>query len=223
MKEDIIQNIKAKILELKSEDKAILDIPAYPGLTQLLEIEDSNFQPTYYIPDTISILLRKAKENEQYYYFITKLLTRWTQRYIDIRLLNKIFVEKEFSKAKIEFITKEDVDEKVYSFCYKNFVSKDLVVELSPKFNLIGDIIGKILGFAKISETPILMMNQRLVREVKKSIPILDAANMFVDQKQKFFSKIIPLERIRGIRWFIGITVGTIINPVGFILTVIDP
>jgi len=221
--DDIINDIKAQLLELDRERRAILDISVYPELHKMLETGRFDFSPTYYFPDTIAKLLSMAKENEQYYYFITKLFSRWTQRYIDIRLLNEILVEKEFPQAKIELITKEVVDEKVYSFCYENFVSKDLVVELSPKFNLIGDIIGKMLGFAKKSKTPILMKNQRLVRDVKKLIPIFDAANMFVDQKQSFFSRILPLERTRGIRWFIGITVGTMINPIGFVLAVIDP
>jgi len=221
--DDIIYDIKSQLLELDRERRAILDVSVYPELHKMLEARRFDFSPTYYFPDTIAKLLSMAKENKQYYYFTTRLLTRWTQRYIDLRMLDKIFVEKEFPQAKIELITKEIIDEKVYSFCYENFVSKDLIVELSPEFNLVGDIIGKILGFAKKSKTPILMMNQRLVRDIKKLIPIFEAANTFVDQKQRFFGNIIPLERTRGIRWFIGITVGTMVNPVGFVLAVIDP
>jgi hypothetical protein len=112
----------------------------------------------------------------------------------------------------------------VYSFCYENFISKDLLVEFSPEFNLVGDIIGKILGFAKKSKYPILMLNQRLVRDIRRLIPIFDTANMFIDEKQKFFGKFIPhLEKTRGIRWFIGITIGTLVSQVGFVLAVIDP
>lgn len=222
--ENMISHIENRVLKLEGRSRAILDISVYPELSRILEIKKSNFYPTYYFPDTIVDLLLKAKANDQYYYFMTRLFTRWTQRYIDFKILDKIFVKKEFPQAKIELITKEMIDMKVYSFCCKNFVSKDLVIELSPEFNLVGDIIGKILGFAKKSETPILMMNQRLVRYAKKLIPVFETANMFVDEKQRFFRKFIPhLENTRGIRWLIGITVGIAVNPVGFVFMVVDP
>lgn len=221
--ESITGDIKSRVLGFDKESKAIIDISVYPELGKMLEIGRTDFQQTYYFPDTITKLVLKAKENEQYYYFITKLLTRWTHKYIDFKMIDKIFIEKEFPMAKIELITEDIIDKEVYSFCYKNFVSKDLVIEFSPRFNLVGDLIGKILGFAKKSKTPILMMNQRLVHDVKKLIPTFDTANMFVDRKQRFFGKFIPLKRTRGVRWFVGITVGTMVSPVGFILAVIDP
>lgn len=221
--EDIVQDIKTRFFELEGENKSILDISVYPELPQLLNIKRLEFTPIYYVPDTIPFLLSKAKENEQYYYFLSKLFTRWTQRYIDLRLLNKVLVEKQTDQIKFELITKEMIDKEVYDFCYQKLVAKDLLVELSPEFNLVGDIIGKILGFAKRHKTPILMLNQRLVRYIKKEIPIFDTANMFVDKKQQIFSNFIPLRRTRGIRWFIGITIGTAISPVGFVLAVIDP
>lgn len=221
--DNIISDIKSQLLELDRDSRAILDVSVYPELYKMLEARQLDFSPTYYFPDTIAKLLSVAKENKQYYYFITRLLTRWTQRYIDFEMLDKIFIGKGFPQAKIKLITEDIIDKRVYSFCYENFVSKDLVIEFSPEFNLVGDIIGKILGFAKKSKTPILLMNQRLVRDVRRLIPIFETANAFVDQKQKFFGRFIPLERTRGIRWFIGITVGTMVNPIGFVLAVIDP
>ena len=137
--------------------------------------------------------------------------------------MNKVFIEREYDILKFELITKEMIDMETYDSCYHKIVEKDLLIELSPEFNLIGDIVGKMLGFAKRSKAPILMLNQRLVRFIKKEIPIFDTANMFVDKKQQFFSRFIPLKRSRGVRWFLGITVGTAISPIGFILAVIDP
>lgn len=222
---DLEKNIKNRVIEFEKENKVILDISVYPELKKVLENQRSeNFNNSYYFPDTIAKLLLKAKENSQYYYFMTKLFTRWTQRYIDFSILNRIFIKKEFPEGKIKLITEDIIDEEVYSFCYENFISKDLMVDLSLEFNLIGDILGKVLGFAKKSKTPILMLNQRLVNDIKRLIPVFDTANTFVDKKRTFFRKFMPhLERTRGIRWFIGITVGTVISPAGFVLTVIDP
>jgi len=221
----MVSDIEDTILKLEGESRAILDISVYPRLSRMLETQRLDFYPTYYFPDTIANLLLRAKEDERYYRFILKLFSRWMPKCksIDLDLLNNIFIKKEFPRAKIELITKEIVDGETYSFCYENFVCDDLVVELSPKFNLLGDMIGKILGFAKKSGSPILMMNQRLIRDVRGVIPIFETANMFVNRKQKFFSKFIPIKKTRGARWFIGITIGSKIGPVGFVFAVIDP
>lgn len=222
--DNIIQSITNMIKGFEHENRVVLDISVYPELSKIVEIQRRlDITPVYYIPDTIPLLLRKAKENEQYYFFLSKLFTKWTHRLVDLRLLNKVFIEKEYDILKFELITKEMIDIKTYDFCYHEIVEKDLLIELSSEFNLIGDIVGKILGFAKKSKVPILMLNQRLVRYIKKEIPIFDTANMFVDRKQQFFSRFIPLKRSRGVRWFLGITVGTAISPIGFVLAVIDP
>ena len=222
--DNLISNVKGRILELGGESKAILDISVYPELSWIPDPTRLNFFPTYYFPDTIANLFLRAKENKQYHYFMTKLFTRWTKRAIDFKALDKTFFKKELPPAKIELITKEMVDRKVYSFCYENFVYKDFIVELSPRFNVVGDIIGKMLGFAKQSKAPILMTNQRLVRDVKKLIPILETANIFVDKKQRLWGRFRPiLKNTRGVRWLIGITVGTVISPAGIVFAVIDP
>ena len=220
----VSSNIRDKVLELEGEKRAILDVSTYPALGRMSQTNLPGSFVTYYVPDTIAKLLSRGKEDRQYYYFMTRLFTRWTRRYIDLGILDRMFIERKYPGAKVELITEEIVDKEVYSFCYKNFVSKDLIVELSPKFNLVGDIIGKILGFAKKSGVPILMMSQRLVRDVKVLIPIFEAANTFFDHKHSFFVRLIPgIERTRGIRWIIGITIGVAISPVGFVLAVIDP
>ena len=222
--DNIIHNITNTFKGFEHENRVVLDISVYPELSKFVETRRrSDITPVYYVPDTIPRLLRKAKENEQYYFFLSKLFTKWTYRLIELRLLNKIFIEKEYDVLKFELITKEMVDMNIYEFCYQKIVKKDLLIELSSEFNLIGDIVGKILGFAKRSKIPILMLNQKLVSFIKRGIPIFDTANIFVDKKQQFLSKFIPLKRTRGVRWFLGITVGTAISPLGFILTVIDP
>ena len=224
MNENMIPDINERIKELKSENKAILDISVYPEFSTTYENLTLDEVSTYYIPDTLPTLLKKAKANLQYSYTLSRLLMRWTQRSVDLKSLEEIFTEKKFHGSKIEFITKELVDQKVYSFCYENFAPEDFLVEFSPKLNLLGDIIGKILGFAKKTKYPILMLNQRLKREIEGVIPIFNTANMFIDQKERFFSRIIPyLRETRGVRWFIAFTVGAEVSPVGFVLAIVDP
>ena len=217
-KDDIIQNIESEIEGLQKKNHVILDISSYPELTRLVNMAKLDFSKTYYVPDTIVELLNKDK-----YYFITRLFNKWTRRDIDLMLLKEVLTKKEDKPLNVKIITKEMVDLETYNFCYNTVVEKDLVLETSPEFNLLGDIIGKILGFAKKKSAPILMSNQRLARFIKKDIPIFYAANVFIDKKQEFFSKFIPLKKTRGVRWFIALTIGTFLSPVGFILAVIDP
>lgn len=102
-------------------------------------------------------------------------------------------------------------------------------MEFSPKLNIIGDIIGKILGYALKTKTLILMVNQRLVKLVK-SIPVF--LNNTLKLKQEFLAKRIPyLDYGRGVRFYIGIILemgGSVIpiplaNEVGYFLMVLDP
>jgi len=228
-----LPRIKEMILGLEEKNEAILDISAYPELGRILQASTLDTYPTtYFLPDTIDKLLSVARRNPQYYYFLTKLFTRWTQRYIDFRILGKALAEKEQPHVNIQLITEEMIDRETYLLCYEKFVAKDLFVELSPRLNLVGDIIGKMLGFAKKSRVPILMMSRRLIREIREEIPIFETANMFADSKRRMFQRLIPnLEKTRGIRWFVAFTVeivgfsvaGPVAAPLGFVLTIMDP
>lgn len=123
------------------------------------------------------------------------------------------------------------VDIETYNYLYEHLISKDLVISFSSELNLLGDIIGKIIGFAKKAGTYILMMNRRLMRYARETIPVLEVpARAIIEDKQNFFRKLIPgLESARGIRWFIGFTVEILnpiypqLTPIGIMLQVFDP
>jgi len=221
--ETMVSEIKERALELEHEERAILDISTYPDLSRTRQSMLGS-HPTYYVPDTIAKLFFKAKEDRRYYYYMTRLFMRSTRRYIDLDMLDGMFSRKEHFEARVELITEEMVDKRVYSFCYENFVSKDLILELSPRFNLVGDIIGKILGVCQKSRAPILMTTGRLVSDVRRLIPIFETANAFIDTKRTFFHRFIPgIEETRGVRWIIGITIGIAYPQVGIALAIIDP
>jgi len=219
----IIREIKEKIETAANE--VILDVSTFPELDKIVKIRRIDFKPVYYIPDTIYKLFTKAEKDIQYYQFITDLFRKWTTRTVDFNLLYKIFREKKINEMKFELITRDMVDSEVYKFCYEKLRDKNLIVELSPETNVLGDVIGKILGFAKKSQVSILMLNRKLVTLIRGVIPVFDAANTFVDKKQEFFSRFIPVKRARGVKWFIGIAIGlTLTNhPAGVVLAIIDP
>lgn len=220
---DVFKEIEEKISTPSKE--AILDISVFPELNKIVEVSRFDFKPVYYIPDTVYKLFIKAKTDVQYYQLITDLFRKWTTRSIDFRLLSRISHEKEIGGIRFVPITKEMVDMEVYEFCYERFVDEKLFAELSPRTNVLGDIIGKILGFAKRSKIPILMLNRKLATMVRGVIPVFDATNIFVDKKQKFFSAFIPVKRTRGVRWFICLVINLTLpsNPAGVVLAVVDP
>lgn len=198
----LCEKLDRLLVELDKKNEAIIDISVYPELIKMRGKND--LYPTYYFPDTIKKLIL---QEEKYKEFLQRLIRKWTKRYVDFELLKNIFIKEGIPWARIKVITKDMVDEEVYSFCYEKFTLKELEISFSPKFNLLGDLIGKILGFAKKSGIPILMRNQTLVRFVKKSIIGVFGFNIFVDKKQEILEKYIPLRKTRFIRWLIGVAI----------------
>jgi hypothetical protein len=210
-------------------DQLILDLSTYPFLEKIITKSAQNNQQIYCIPDTLPLLLIKAKGNPQYYSYITKLFLKWTKREIDIQYFSEIFHDSSRLPNNIKLIGKDDVDPEIYNYCYQNIVIKELTVEFSPKFNIIGDLIGKMLGYAKKTKTPILMFNQRLVK-IAKSFPVL--LNNSLKLKQEFLVKRLPhLEYGQGIRFYIGfiLEIGNsfisipLAREAGYILIILDP
>ena len=199
----------------------ILDISTLPFLRDILKAKPK----TVWLPDTLEKLLALAKEKEEYHETLVRLFKQWTRRKIDIDMLSKIIFEKKFEEVEIKLITIEDVDKRVYGRFLEKLVRKGLRIEFSKLLNLLGDIVGKIIGGAKKLKCAILLANRALLRLAKKLIPILDAANVLVNAKTDFLERNLhlPLRRTRGVRWLIGITVGVVISPVGIVLGVLDP
>lgn len=220
---------KNDIFRKLNPSQSILDLSTFPFLEKIISKNEHHPFQQYCIPDTIPLLLSKARDNPQYYSYITKLFLKWTSRDVDIQYLSELFQDLSQLPKNIKIIGKNDIDTEIYAYCYENIEIKDLVVEFSPKFNIIGDIFGKLLGYARKTKTPILMFNQRLVR-LAKSIPVL--LNDTLKLKQDFLAKRMPyIDYGRGIRFYIGIILemgGLVIpiplaNEVGYILMVLDP
>lgn len=214
-----------KALENQIEkNEAIFDLSVFPILDILVQTGAGDKPLIIYIPDTVERLFIEAHKNPRYYYILGKLFSRWTRRKIDIELVEKILMGKDLGNIKIKTITKELIDVEIYNFCYEKFSAEDLITEFSPEFNILGDIIGKTLGAAHKLKVPIVMMNRRLVSEIRHIVPVFDTANAYQNKKVSLFERYIPhLRRSRGVRWILGITVGTLVTPIGFVLTLLDP
>jgi len=234
-KDNLIQTIQTnnsfeKYIENQIEsNSAILDISILPFFHKILEA-DRKTTITIYIPDTIKKLVLQGEQNRQYYFYLTKLISRWTTREVDINFLHKIMTMKEekfreeYKNIKLQYIDFKDYNEIIYNSCIENIIEKEFLIELSPEFNVLGDVIGKILGAAQKLKLPVLMVNRRLMIEARKAIPVLDAANIIVQKKMEFFESLIPgLRRTRGMKFFIGVIVGHFVSPLGYVLTVLDP
>lgn len=195
-------------LETHYKGKFVLDVSALPDLKQILtSINETNKSVVIYIPDTFQKLLDKSQENHQYYFLLTNLIRRWTIRTPDIDFLQKVIKEKKFGSITIEVATIEDVDEELYYFLYEKIRSEDFVTHFSAQFNLLGDLVGKIIATAKKQSAYILMRGTRLLKELRYQISVyIDNIHEFQNEKIKFFDNHFPhLGRMRGLKWFLGI------------------
>lgn len=223
-RDNMAEILLKKVESLKVGTSAIIDISVFPHLSEKNMESKVNEKITLYVPDTLVNLIKKSKENKLYYYHMSRLFNNWTKRYIEVIEVENILLGSINENIIIKYITKEDVDESTYEAIYKSTSKKEFDIELSPNINIQGDYLAKILGFALKHNVPILMSNQKTVREAKKNFSVWDLTNNFIEEKQEFFRKILPFfDKTRGVRWCIGITVGTFISPVGIALAIIDP
>jgi hypothetical protein len=228
-------SLNVQITKILNSKEVILDLSTFPELEKILaknlEIKDEHNKDiiVYCIPDTIQKILLKAKENHEYSKYLEKLFKKWTNKWIDIQYLNKIFIENKELPQHIKLIHFEDVDKKTYDYCNEKIKIKGLIIELSPKFNLIGDIVGKILGYARKVNAPIIAFNQKLLK-IAKTIPQL--ITNLIKNKKEFLSKHIPyLQEISRAHTVVSIIIETsgfftdipYASQVDLILYVFDP
>jgi hypothetical protein len=153
------------------------------------------------------------------------LFNAFSQKAVDLKLLTDIINGVRHDKGKFKFITEEMIDKDIYDYCIQHFSSNELIAEFSPKFNILGDYIGKTLGAAKKLKLSVLMMNESLLSKVQWFIPILYTAEHFHKKKVDFFEKYIPyIKPTRGVRWVLGgLISATQYSQIGWALWALDP
>lgn len=213
-------------LRLQIEKNAmILDISTFPFLDQILLNENKEKPIKIYIPDTIKKLGIPYKE-KNYTNYLWKLLHEFSTQPINPNMINKILEKNFMEKYNIEFITTDMVDMKTYNYCYDKFTSDRFIVEFSPKFNILGDYIGKLLAGLKKLDLTVLMMNTRLLTKIHWTIPILNMLKSFNQQKVNFFEKYIPyVEPTKVFRWILGgaLMISPEYTDLGWVLWILDP
>jgi len=223
---DLVTSLENALIRMTSldgigRDEIILDLSALPFIESIAKSRPR----IIWLPDTVARLLINSRSNPNYREFLNKLFRRWTRRRINFDALSEIILRAQIGETRIRMITTEEADTKIYNLFLERLLGNDLVVELSPRLNLLGDIVGKIVGASHKMRKAIIMANRALHRLVRDIIPVLDAANDVVDWKTKFFEENLhfPVKRTRGIRWFVGITLGVAVSPVGIVLGILDP
>lgn len=220
---DVSENVLSKMKDLHEPNRSevVLDISSLPFVKVIIEAKPK----IIWLPDTLEKLLILARERPEYHKILTRLFRQWTRRKIDIDWLSEIISKRKFEETRIKLITVEDVDTRVYALFLERLIKRDLMIELSPRLNILGDIVGKIIGGAQKLKRAILLANRALQRMARKLIPVLDVANVLVDAKTSFLETNLhlPLRRTRRVRWLIGITVGVLISPTGIMLGLLDP
>jgi len=215
-------------------DKIVLDVSSLPFLKNILNtLTDVNRPITVYIPDTIKKLLDKAKQNTIYYEYLDKLISKWTNKIIDYDFIEKILKEGKYNNVTVISAGEDYVDERLFTDILSNIYSKDLMPEFSPRFNLLGDLIGKILGIAKRQSAYIIMKTKKIISLLKNKLAIFqDSIRDFHQEKLEFFKHNFPqLLRIIDSRWYIGIILtgisfaytGSEISVASLVLAVFDP
>jgi len=199
-------------------DNIVLDVSSLPYAKTILNtLNEVNRPITVYIPDTIKKLLKSAKKNIIYYEYLDKLISKWTNKIVDYEFLEKILDEGKYNNVKVISAGEDYVDEELFSYTLSNIFSKDLMPEFSPPFNLLGDIIGKILGIARKQSAYIIMKTKKLATLLKNKLAIFqDSIHDFHDDKLEFFRHNFPqLQRVIDSRWYIGI----ILSGISFTIT----
>jgi hypothetical protein len=182
----------------------ILDISWMPYLQYF---ENSGLE--LYVPSVFDKLITEAGKDKTQRDKLLRLIGKWFWHNKLPRDFNLSKMMSEYYSLKekqiIRIIPKHLVDEKVRSFCIETFFDENLYLEMSPKVNLLGEIIGEILGYSKKGEKLIIAKTKGLSWLVRDKITIVYHAigqleEAFFDYKKRIFDKIFPhLPRIRRI------------------------
>jgi len=191
----------------KISQQFILDISTFPVLDEIVSsAKESGRETTLFIPDTI----KKVLSSKKYFPYFEKLVKSWTRKKVDFKLLRKIITDTKKGHVKIKYITRKDVDDDVYLYCYKEISQKNLEVRFSPPFNLLGDAIGKIIGFSKKKKMEILMHGKSLLTKIQNKISLfLISAKEFPGDKKKFFQERLPLLKHDNVKWYVSIVIAS--------------
>jgi hypothetical protein len=161
----------------------------------------------------------------KYQIYLTTLINKW---YPFKRPIYKVEnIVELYSNMK-----RENIDEKILNFSLESIKDKKLFFELSPRKNILGGIIGKMLGYSLKTNTIIIAKTSTLGIMVRYKIPVIyhsairtlqnigGSLDQFIDKKQNIFKGKLRLENVNGMKFIIWIANFT---PLGNVLNILEP
>lgn len=201
--------IESKLGKDREVKECILDPSMFPFLADL---EQTDLE-TIWIVDTFFKSEPDPKKLE-------KLIRRWTTREVNVNNLMSIFNAGKVGKAQIKFITERNTDREILDY----IKSKIQQTKVKDK-GVIGDAVGKMIGFAKETGNIIVSKGKKLPYYAKKAgMYVIDTSNKFIDRKEDFFNKLTggKTKKSRGLRLIGGtilsFAIGTLFPPAGIAL-----
>jgi len=196
------------------------------------ELEDNDYRA--YIPDSLYKLISLSKDSDEYKEFLRKFLFYFSyQRSSEMVEYNWDRFYENLEKISINTITDEDIEDKEeYQTILSMFGKHSFYVSMSPKMNLLGDVLAKIIGFSKKTGVAILSKTRRLANLLRERIVTLELPKKFdnaVVKKQEITGQLFHFQGGRAAKFFIGVilSAGGFIHPVigvpGIVFAFMDP
>ncbi len=185
------------------------------------ELIDNDYQ--VYIPDSLLKLISLSKENDEYKEFLRRFLFYFSyQRSSEMADYNWNMFYGNIEKISISPISVEDIEDKEeYESILSMFGKHTFYVSMSPKMNLLGDVLAKIIGFSKKSGVAVLSKTRRLANLLREKIVTLELPQKFDDfvmKKQEITKHLFRFQGGRATKFFVGV----ILSAGGFVHPAID-
>jgi|CXWL01.1.fsa_nt_gi hypothetical protein len=113
--------------------------------------------------------------------------------------------------GRIKRIEELGFDEKIYSDTLRLFQTHSFHVEFSPKFNLLGDVMGKILAASKATKKPILMKSRRFSNLLREKITVAELPKQMdrvLNVKRDICAPMLRHKGAQSLKLFVGFALG---------------
>jgi len=203
-----------EIGDLMHSDQFVLD-PSFLRLFMSSEFEaDVSGSVSLFIPDTLDRLIVRSGDNSDYRHLLDRLVvyfsylrrsfsaSEWNQFYANYGQLKQ--------KGLISLITLDIVDQEIYAYCSEAFDDPRFYISMSPRINLLGDVLGKTLGYSKKHSVGILMRTRKLPNLVRGKITIIelpDRLDKLIISKQRLINNVFSFPGGKFVRFFIAVVI----------------
>lgn len=214
-----------------------------PSVLHYLMSHELKYNNNYqvYIPNSLYKLISLSKDSDEYKAFLSKLLFYFSyspyrhrnRRNSEMSQCNWERFYDNIEKISFTKISDEDVEDKQeYHAILSMFRNRQFYISMSPKLNLLGDVIATIIGFSKKTGVPILCKTRNFANLLREKIVSIELPKRFDDvviKKQEITGQLFRFHGGRATKFFIGVvlSVGGSIYPaigvLGIVFVFMDP